>query len=452
MGKVLKIAESAENNAAESHSGSADISRRKFLKGAVSLLGVSSFGALKAGEAFAGESSREPRVMLGVDVLSGMLFSPLAGKRVGLLTNPAGVNRYGVSTINVLRSSRKFRLVSLFGPEHGIYGNERAEVPVEGGVDRRTGLPVYSLYGKYRKPTPKMLSGLDALVVDLQDVGSRSYTYVSCMIRAMEACFECGKEIIVLDRPNPMGGLKVDGPPLDIRLKSYVGMLRVPYVHAMTIGELARFAKGTRDSLEITSGQRRNGKLTVIPMRGWRRSMMWNDTGLRWVPTSPAIPTPSAAMGYAMTGLGCQIGGFKHGYGTKYPFRMLSYPGVSNASLARILRRCDVAGLRYTPVSAKASGSKSGGVYVGITDWRSLSPTAISFHMMRLACVLSKGNPFAAATKSQASLFNKHTGTESWWREISSKGAKADVEKFLSIWKIYCRNFQSVAKQFYLYS
>jgi uncharacterized protein YbbC (DUF1343 family) len=140
--------------------------------------------------ALAQKTATTPRVMLGIDVLEAMNFAPLKGKRVGLLTHPAGVNRYGVSTIDVLRRARNVRLVALFGPEHGIYGNEKADVPVLDKIDKRTGLPVYSLYGKYRKPTPEMLKKIDVLVVDLQSVGSRSYTFKSCMLRAAEACFE----------------------------------------------------------------------------------------------------------------------------------------------------------------------------------------------------------------------------------------------------------------------
>ena len=147
-----------------------------------------------------------PKVMLGIDVLESMGFAPLRGKRVGLLTHPAGVNRFGRSTVDVLRSARGVRLTALFGPEHGIYGDEKADVPVLDKIDRRTRLPVYSLYGKYRKPTPEMLKKIDVLVIDLQDIGCRSYTYISCMLWAMEAWFENGKEVVVLDRPNPLGG------------------------------------------------------------------------------------------------------------------------------------------------------------------------------------------------------------------------------------------------------
>ncbi len=393
-----------------------------------------------------------PKVKLGIDVLEEMKFSPLAGKRVGLLTHPAGVNRWGKSTIDVLKSSPRVRLTALFGPEHGIYGNEKADVPVLDNVDSRTGLPVYSLYGKYRKPTPEMLAKIDVLVIDLQDIGSRSYTYTSCMLRAMEACFENGKEVVVLDRPNPLGGQKVCGPPLDRKFKSYVGMFEVPYVHGLTIGELARLAKGTKGAMEITSKAQKSGKLTVIAMRGWTRSMMWPDTGLRWVKTSPAVPNFPAAVGYAMTGLGCQIGGFQHGYGTKYPFRLLTFPGKTPEQIEMALRKRAISGLAYKKAAAKdAKGRTVEGLYILVNDWNSLRPTEISFHMMAISCEFNGENPFRSATESQSLLFNKHTGSEAWWREICQKGANANVKAFAWRWSKQAREFKKYSERFYLY-
>ncbi|HYD83810.1 MAG TPA: DUF1343 domain-containing protein, partial [Opitutus sp.] len=245
-----------------------------------------------------------PLVLLGIDVLEALGFSAVKGKRLGLLTHPAGVNRNGVSTVDVLRRAPGTKLVALFGPEHGIYGDEKAEVRIADRRDARTGLPVFSLYGRTRKPTAAMLKGLDAMVIDLQDVGTRSYTYVSAMKLTMEACFEANVEVIVLDRPNPLGGLKADGPLLDAKWTSYVGAFRVPYVHGLTIAELARMAKEAPGVLAIPDAVRARGKLTVIPMRGWRRSMRWPETGLKWVPTSPMIQDFSAVIGYAMVGLG----------------------------------------------------------------------------------------------------------------------------------------------------
>ena len=394
-----------------------------------------------------------PKVMLGIDVLESMNFSPLRGKRVGLLTHPAGVNRFGRSTVDVLRSARGVRLTALFGPEHGIYGDEKADVPVLDKIDRRTRLPVYSLYGKYRKPTPEMLRKIDVLVIDLQDIGCRSYTYISCMLRAMEACFENGKEVVVLDRPNPLGGRKVDGPPLDAEFKSYVGMFRIPYVHAMTIGELARYAKYTRGVMEITTNYQRHGKLTVIPMRGWRRDMLWSDTGLKWIPTSPAISGFSAALGYPMTGLGCQLGGFQHGYGTTRPFRLLTFPNKSPQVVKAYLDRYKIRGVSFIPAKAKSLDGKKtvSGLYVSIDDWNALRPTELSVYLMKLTCVFNGGNVFRYASKPNALLFNKHTGSREFWNELISKGAYLDAEKFIRKWDNDNADFKRVSSKYYLY-
>jgi uncharacterized protein YbbC (DUF1343 family) len=389
-------------------------------------------------------------IHLGIDVLEESGFRAIAGKRVGLLTHPAGLNRRGESSIDVVRRAHNVRLVALFGPEHGIYGNEKANVPVDDKIDPRTGLPVYSLYGKYRKPTAKMLTGLDALVIDLQDVGVRSYTYVSCMRYAMEACFENGVEVVILDRPNPLGGLKVDGPPLDREWRSYVGAFHVPYVHGLTIAELARIAKHTPGWMETPEHIRKNGKLTVIPMRGWRRDMLWTKTGLRWVPTSPYIPDLSAVLGYAMTGLGAQEGGFSHGIGTPYPFRLLRYKGKSPEQIKAALESKRIPGLGYRIVKTQsAAGAPLSGVYVSVTNWSQARPTELSFHMMQLAASWSSSNPFAASKNPR--LFNKHVGSTAWWNEIKQRGAQARVNVFVDQWAQQAKSFQRKAKRFWIY-
>jgi uncharacterized protein YbbC (DUF1343 family) len=389
-------------------------------------------------------------IHLGIDVLEESGFRAIAGKRVGLLTHPAGLNRRGESSIDVVRRAHNVRLVALFGPEHGIYGNEKANVPVDDKIDPRTGLPVYSLYGKYRKPTAKMLTGLDALVIDLQDVGVRSYTYVSCMRYAMEACFENGVEVVILDRPNPLGGLKVDGPPLDREWRSYVGAFHVPYVHGLTIAELARIAKHTPGWMETPEHIRKNGKLTVIPMRGWQRDMLWTKTGLRWVPTSPYIPDLSAVLGYAMTGLGAQEGGFSHGIGTPYPFRLLRYKGKSPEQIKAALESKRIPGLGYRIVKTQsAAGAPLSGVYVSVTNWSQARPTELSFHMMQLAASWSSSNPFAASKNPR--LFNKHVGSTAWWNEIKQRGAQARVNVFVDQWAQQAKSFQRKAKRFWIY-
>lgn len=401
---------------------------------------------------FAVNQNPQRRVMLGIDVLEEMNFSPIAGKKIGLLTHPAGVNRNGVSTVEVLRRARNCVLVALFGPEHGIYGDEKANDPVDDRIDERTGLPVYSLYGKYRKPTPKMLSKIETLVIDLQDVGVRSYTYVSCMRYAIEACFQNNVEVIVLDRPNPLGGLKVDGPGMDKEWMSYVGAYQVPYVHGLTIGEMARMSKEIPGWLDIDDLDRKNGNIAIVPMKGWSRKMSWPQTGLKWIPTSPYIPDLSAVAGYSMTGLGAQLGDFRHGIGTPYPFRLLTFKGVSPDKLQQILQRKQIPGLSFRVQNVSGNNkAKTSGVYVRVSDWSVFNPTEISFHMMQLACELSGQNPFASAKENEIKLYNKHVGSTAWWNEISTKGAEARVDYFLNLWKNEALQFQAMSKKYWLY-
>ena len=390
------------------------------------------------------------RIHLGIDVLQQAGFKAVENKRVGLLTHPAGVNRNGISSIEILRQAPNVKLVALYGPEHGIYGDEKANQPIDNQIDTRTGLPVYSLYGKYRKPTPAMLRNLDALIIDLQDIGVRSYTYVSCMRYAMEACFENGVEVVILDRPNPLGGLKVDGPSLDKEWRSYVGAFNVPYVHGLTIGELAQLAKYTSDTMNISDEARQAGKLTIIKMKGWRRDMLWPQTGLKWIPTSPNIPNLGAVLGYAITGLGAQIGGFTHGIGTPHPFRLLQFKGKSNAELLRTLRKLKIPGLNFKIIKTKnKDGQPVEGVYVQVNDWNTVRPTELSFHMMQLAAQWSPDNPFQTAPNS--ALFNKHVGSTAWWEEISKYGKNALVGRFVTKWSQQAKEFQRQTRQFQLY-
>lgn len=391
-------------------------------------------------------------IHLGIDVLESQKFALIQKKRVGLLTHPAGVNRDGVSTIDVLRRSPRVNLVALFGPEHGIYGNEKANVEIENRIDERTGLPVFSLYGKFRRPSPDMLKLIDVMVIDLQDIGTRSYTYVSAMRYTIEECFKYKKEVVVLDRPNPLGGLKVDGPPLETALKSYVGAFQVPYVHGMTIGELATMAKAAPGVLEVEDSVRKKGKLTVIPMRGWKRSMLWTDTGLKWIPTSPAIPDLSAVMGYPMTGLGTQLGDFRHGYGTIYPFRLLQYPGKSPEDIAAALIPLKIPGLDFRILQFTEKGKPRRGLYVLVEDWNQLRPTELSFQMMRLACAWSDdGNPFLQASDGQTRLYNIHVGSTAWWNAIRKEGQNVDVRSFVEQWSAEAARFQRKSQQWWLY-
>ena len=391
-------------------------------------------------------------VMLGVDVLESEGFAAVRGKRLGLLTHPAGVNRNGVRTVDVLRRAPGVKLVCLFAPEHGIYGTEAASVNVADTLDLRTGLPIYSLYGKNRRPTKEQLKTIDALVIDLQDIGVRSYTFNVVMRYAMDACFLNGVEVIVLDRPNPLGGLKADGPMLDRELISGVGAFPVPYVHGLTIGELARLAALTPGVMDVPENVRVRGRLTVVPMRGWRRDMLWPDTGLNFTSTSPAVGDFRDVVGYAMIGLGCEVTGFSHSMGPPFSFQIISFSGKSPEQIISDLNALRLSGLRFQKVTTKdGSGRQIGGVLVQVTDWSAWNPTELSFHMMRLACRYRMMNPFFALNNTDASKFNRHVGSITWWNALRRDGARVDVEGFQREWRARAKNYQEQTRKYWLY-
>ena len=402
-----------------------------------------------------------PRVMLGIDVLEADGFAAVRGKRLGLLTHPAGVNRNGISTIDVLRRAPGIKLVALYAGEHGVYGALPAEKKYPDQIDPRTGLMVYSLYsgvaykGKSFKASPAQLKDIDALIVDLQDIGTRSYTFTSAVKLALEACFENGKELIVLDRPNPLGGLKVDGPPLDAKWMSYVGAFRVPYVHGLTMGELARLARDAQapGGIDVTPAQRAAGKLTVIPMRGWTRSMRWPETGLTWVPTSGGIQDYAAVIGYPMTGLGTYLGGFRSGVGSEHIFRGVSHKTTPREALEKELRALPVAGVRFRTISVPntKTGKPAVGIYTEISDFDAWQPTELGFQLMRLACKLEPKNPFASAKPGEVNGFIRHLGSEAFVRALQRDGARIDLEFWLKQWREQARVYQEQSKRYWLY-
>ncbi|MGH8021149.1 MAG: DUF1343 domain-containing protein, partial [Opitutaceae bacterium] len=375
-------------------------------------------------------------VMLGVDVLASQRFAAIAGKRVALLTHDAARNRSGEPTWSVLYRAPEVDLVALLVAEHGLDGKAPASAIIRGDTHSRTGLPVYSLYGDTRRPTSRLLKQFDTLVIDLQDIGTRSYTFISAMREALEACVLAGVEVVVLDRPNPLGGVKVSGPGVDEEWRSYVGSFPVPYVHGLTIGELARLALRSENVLELDEDQRASARVVIVPMRGWKRAMRWADTGLRWQPTSPYIQDVDTVEGYPMTGLGCILGGWTHGVGRDRPFRGLAFRGKPADQLVKELSALDIPGLGFRKVEvAGANGKKLHGTVVDITDWDAVRLTGLSFHMMRLACVWSGGNPFRSASKVEEQIFNRHVGSSAWWRALRRDGARVDVRAFVDAWE-----------------
>jgi uncharacterized protein YbbC (DUF1343 family) len=404
-------------------------------------------------------------VMLGIDVLEADGFAAVKGKRIGLLSHPAGVNRRGVPTVDVLRKAPGVKLVALFGPEHGIHGDAPASAKVPDMTDKRTGLPAFSLFPP-RRPTKAMLKDIDTLVIDLQDIGTRSYTFAAAMRWAMEGCFQHGVEVIVLDRPNPLGGLKVDGPPLDMKWsrQNYVGAFRAPYVHGLTIGELARMAKEAPGVLEISDEEREKGRLRVIPMRGWTRAMRWPDTGLKFVPTSGLIQDFEAVQGYPMTGLGSYFDsnpkvnfdlGFRTGVGPAHPFRGLSHRRVPLEALEKELAaiQSKLPGIRFQRVTIPnaKTGRNGNGIYIQITDPEAWRPVELNFWLMKLACKLSPQNPFKPGPNRDVSGFLRHMGSQAFFDDIVARGAQVDVEKWLAQWREQARIYQQQSQRYWLY-
>ena len=356
-------------------------------------------------------------VVLGIDQLEKSNFAALQGKRVGLVTNPSGVDSRGRSAIDVLYHGSGFHLVKLFGPEHGIDGKTGAGDPVANSRDRRTGLPVYSLFitpeGNYRHPTPQMFSGLDAVIYDVQDLGNRSYTFISTLGYVMDEAAKDHVQVIVLDRPDPLGGVRIEGPRLDASFTpSFVGLYNIPYVYGLTPGELAEWIN--------SKYLPRPCRLTVIAMRGWIRPMVWEDTGLRWVPTSPNIPTVEAARGYTATGFLGEIG-IDSGVGGPYPFQAVAARGCDPDALARHFNALRIPGVRAQTYDGE-------GVHLQIDPRNSGNLTAINFQAIEILEDTVDGfSPFGRTDFDQRDMFDKISGTTSIRRQLSYGRPVTDI-------------------------
>ncbi|NQT36982.1 MAG: DUF1343 domain-containing protein [Planctomycetes bacterium] len=309
-----------------------------------------------------------PVVRTGIDVLRREDFRRLRGRRVGLITNHTGIDATGASTARLLHEAAEVKLVALFSPEHGLHGTLDT-ARIADGRDRATGLPVYSLYGASRRPKAETLSGIDTLVFDIQDIGTRFYTYISTMGYAMQAAAEAKIRFVVLDRPNPINGTDVAGPLLDEGRESFVGFHRLPVRHGMTIGELARMF---REELQLDLD------LQVVPVEGWRRDMFFDATGLKWVNPSPNMRSLTEALLYPGVGL-LETTNVSVGRGTDTPFEVIGAPWIDGIRTAGALNGCGLPGVRFVPIdftpgASKFAGERCGGVNIIITDRAAFRP------------------------------------------------------------------------------
>jgi uncharacterized protein YbbC (DUF1343 family) len=319
------------------------------------------------------------QVACGVDVLAREGFAPLKGLRVGLVTNHTGRTRDGLPTIDALFKAPGVRLVALFSPEHGIRGAVDAEV--SDSRDEATGLPIYSLYGKTRKPTPESLREVDALVYDIQDVGARYYTYISTLGLVLESAKARGVPVYVLDRPNPIGGVAVAGPVRDPGFESFIAYHPLPVRHGMTVGELAG----------LFNAERKIGAdLHVIRCEGWQRDDLYDHTGLLWVNPSPNMRSPTEALLYPGVGL-LEASNLATGRGTDTPFERVGAPWIDPRVFSDALNALGLPGVRsvpvrFTPKERQYAGQECGGVYLMITDRARFEPVALGIglaHVLR---------------------------------------------------------------------
>lgn len=387
-------------------------------------------------------------VKTGIEVLRDRNFDILKGKRIGLVTNPTGVDRNLKSTLDILFEAKEVNLTALYGPEHGVRGNYSAGDLVDFYIDDATKLPVYSLYGKTRKPNAEMLKDVDVLVFDIQDIGSRSYTYISTMGLVMEAAAEFNKEVIILDRPNPLGGNRIEGNVVEDGYYSFVSQFAIPYVHGLTVGELA-----TLLNEEGLLENKAKCNLQVIPMDGWTREMYFEQTGLPWVLSSPHVPHKFSPFYYTISGIIGELRGvLSIGVGYTIPFQTFATEWINGEELASKMNSYQLDGVIFRPITYKpyygfGKDKMLHGVEIYITDFTNINLIPIQFYFAQAVKELY-GRNIISENEGRFDMFDKVLGT-SKIRELFMQNLK--VDDILPYLNKDVENFRTVSKKYYLY-
>ncbi len=379
-------------------------------------------------------------VTLGDETFLNDAWRDLAGRGVGVVTNQTGVTSRLETIVDAIRRNPQIALKAMYSPEHGLRGDQSAGAYVKSYVDERTGLPVYSLYGTTRHPTGAMLDGVDVVLYDIQDVGDRAYTYVSTLAYVMQAAKTYGKAVWVLDRPNPIGGAIVEGPVLDLRFASFIGLYAIPVRHGMTVGELAKLFN---DHFSIGCD------LRVVPMRGYTRDMLWPDTGLQWVQTSPNIPEWSTTLVYPATGL---ITGAGVNNGTDYtkPFKYAGAYRLDGARLAETLNERALPGISFraaawSPIAGYWAGKTLTGVELIVTDPRAYRAVRTAVEIL---VAVRKISPGTISIPSATGL-DKDWGTDTLRKGLTDG---LDANEILARWVPATKNFETLRERFLLYT
>ncbi|MDP9469079.1 MAG: DUF1343 domain-containing protein [Chloroflexota bacterium] len=381
-------------------------------------------------------------MLTGLDVFLDEGLAELAGKRVGLITNQTGVDRSLRSTIDLLQRAEGIELVALFGPEHGVRGDAQAGAKVNGAVDQRTRLPAHSLYGETQTPTPAMLAGIDSLIFDIQDAGVRFYTYLSTMAYAQEAAAAAGLAFVVLDRPNPISGTRVEGNVLDPDFQSFVGAHPIPIRHGLTFGELAR----------LFAAERGWPDPIVVPIRGWRRNQWFDETGLPFVLPSPNLPTLDALTLYPGT---CLVEGtnVSEGRGTTRPFELVGAPWLDPFLLAEELDRRNLPGVAFrptyfTPTFSKHANVSCGGVQIHILNRDATRPVQLGVHLLHVLRDLNRDAFTWREGREGRYAIDLLLGSDHPRRALDGGGGVAEVT---AGWDEEARAFEERRRPFLLY-
>lgn len=389
----------------------------------------------------------EAVVSLGIDNLLTAEFELIKDRRIGLITNPTGMDSRLTPTITRLHEQPGCTLKCLFAPEHGLWGRFAAGVHVKTSVDPVTHLPVYSLYGDTRKPRREWLADLDVIVYDLQDIGNRSYTFLYTMALVMEAARDAGIPFIICDRPNPLGGTLVDGNVLDPqRTRTYVGMYPIPYIYGITCGELARLINE-----EFGIGC----DLHVVAMGGWKRDMLWWNTGLRWIPTSPNMPRPETTFYMAMTGILGEMQTVCEGIGTTMPFEVIGAPWIDGFELAAALNALNLPGLAFRSIFFKPRfggfmNQECAGAQIHIMDFRRVRPVSAGLHLIATIMRLWPERHILGQTGNtvRIKMFNAVMGTDQVRRDLMDGRAAADI---IAGWQDALERYNATREQYLIY-
>lgn len=386
-------------------------------------------------------------IKTGIEVLKEQKFKSLEGKRVGLITNPTGVDDKMKSTADILHEAKNVELVALFAPEHGVRGDAHAGDDVDNMVDPKTGLPVHSLHGKTKVPTADMLKGIEVLVYDIQDIGCRSFTYISTMGLAMEAAAEHGIKFVVLDRPNPLGGNKVEGGLVDDNVISFVSQFKIPYLYGLTCGELAMYMN--------EEGLLKNKvELEVVKMKKWKRKMRYEETGLQWIASSPHIPHPTTALFYPVSGILGELGYMSIGVGYTIPFQMFAAEWLEADKLANNLNALKLEGIHFRPIYLKpfysvGQGKQLEGVQVHLMDYEKAKLSEIQFYVMQeIATLYPDKVVFDHADEKRYRMFDQVTGSSFVRTEFAKNNRFDDIKDF---WYNKVDDFKKSSKKYYLY-